>query len=97
MSSGEKHPEEQVCPHCGSEMKKISIPEMGTWGADFHYVCFNNDCSYYKKGWAWMKEKYAAHASYRYHLDPLTGEDGPLPVWSEDALTSKILEDESKE
>jgi len=39
-----------------------------------------------------MKEQYNASVSYRYRCDPHTGETGPLPVWSEDALKAQIVE-----
>jgi hypothetical protein len=38
-----------------------------------------------------MREKFNANASYRYRFNPATGEHGPLPVWSKDALRSNIL------
>jgi hypothetical protein len=41
-----------------------------------------------------MQEKFNVRASYRHRLDPLTGETGPLPVWSRDALKDQIVEEE---
>jgi len=43
------------------------------------------------RGWAWMESHFQVKASYRYRLDPFTGEQGPLPVWSVEALRSQII------
>ena len=87
-----EHP--RICPHCNKPLSKWATPEMTSWGGELHYVCFNDDCEYFKKGWAWMQEKYAHNSSYRFRLDPHTGNQGPLPVWSADALKDGIVEEE---
>jgi len=38
-----------------------------------------------------MDERFAVSASYRFRCDPETGDTGPLPVWSKDALREGIL------
>lgn len=42
-----------------------------------------------------MRQQFNVNVSYRHRLDPTTGESGPLPVWSEDALRGGILSDEA--
>jgi hypothetical protein len=80
------------CPHCGSLLKKWVTPAESSWGEGFQHICFNDECSYYVRGWKWMKEKYNVNASYRYRCDPKTGETGPLPVWSEEALKAQVVD-----
>ena len=82
-----------ICPYCGSKMMKWKPPILGTWGDTVQYVCFNDDCSYYVKGWEWMLTQYNHNASYRHRYNPETGETGPLPVWSKNAHRDCIIED----
>jgi hypothetical protein len=82
-----------ICPHCKTKMKKWQNPEGSTWGEGFQFVCFNDECPYYVRGWDWMTENYAVRSSYRNRYDPATGKHGPIPVWSTDALKEGIIED----
>ncbi len=67
------------CTHCGTELSKIDAAG-SDFGAEFLYVCFNDECSYYTRGWEWMRTNYAVNASYRYMWNPENGADGPIPV-----------------
>ena len=84
--------EKLICPYCKEILRKWANPEGTNWNSQYQYVCFNDDCSYYKNGWKWMLKKYEAKASYRHRYNPVNGETGPLPVWSENALKDNIID-----
>jgi hypothetical protein len=75
-------------------MSRWRSPEGSSWGGGLQLVCFNDQCPYYVRGWEWMQSKYGVCASYRHRHNPETGERGPLPVWSAEAMKSDIVEDD---
>ena len=86
-----------TCPHCDSRLKKWLVPVEASWTEEFFFVCFEDECSYYKEGWDWMKEKYGQHGSYRYMLNPTTGASSMIPVWSDSATREMIVEEDDEE
>ena len=84
--------EVKKCPHCNQSLSKWLCPPESSWDAEFQYVCFNDECPYFVRGWNWMNDKFNQNISYRYRLNPSNGESGPLPVWSKDALKNFIIE-----
>jgi len=83
---------ERTCAHCGGRLSKWRVPEDTSWEEEFFLVCFNDDCSYYRDGWDWMKENFNQHVSYRYAISPRTGGTHMIPVWSDEA-TRELIED----
>ncbi len=45
-----------ICPHCNQKMQRWRTPPLSTWSAEYFYVCFNDKCSYYVKGWEHMQK-----------------------------------------
>jgi hypothetical protein len=89
MSIMKKDP---VCAHCGGPLSRWRVPEDTSWQEEFFLVCFNDDCSYYREGWEWMKDQYNQHVSYRYAINPETGASLLIPVWSDSATREQIVE-----
>jgi hypothetical protein len=86
--------ENPSCPHCNQPLQPFQLPDNTGWQTDFHVACFNDECSYYRRGWEWMEQRYGVKSSYRFRVDPATGKASPLGVWSPSALRSQILEAE---
>jgi hypothetical protein len=87
----EAEPALRKCRHCGSEMERWFTPPESSWEGIYQYVCFNDECSYYARGWEWMQSHFSRKASYRHRYNPFTGDSGPLPVWSPMALRNGII------
>ena len=88
-----KEDEPHLCPHCGQKLSRWKPPPLTSWGNTIQFVCFNDQCPYFVKGRAWMKEKFNVNTSYRHRRDSETGHSGPLPVWSPDALKDGIIDE----
>ena len=85
-----------ACPHCGSEMDPIETPYMSTWGGEIHFVCFNDECSYFQKSWNVLDGQGIERTGYRCRIDP-RGTCGPIAVWSTDALRNLICRDKAEQ
>jgi len=85
-------PARPACPHCGARLQPFRLPDNSGWDEGIHFACFNDDCPYFRRGWAWMLDHYGVKASYRFRIDPSTGNSTPLPVWSRDAVKDRILD-----
>ena len=77
------------CPHCGTKMDPIETPMESSWGGEVHYVCFNDECCYFKNSWDHLMSQGVESTGYRCRMDP-RGACGPIAVWSSEALKNKI-------
>jgi SAM-dependent methyltransferase len=84
-----------ACPHCGEKLSKWMVPEnpfCQTWDNDFMYICFNDACPYFVRGWDQMEEEGNRGMSYRLMYDPVKDHCMPVPVPSNKALREGIAE-----
>jgi len=97
MVEGEK----PKCPHCGEEMVIWECPPVGFsdglgWGTPYLYVCFNDECPPYVKGWDSIMDSVAVRASYRCICDPLSSNRNMdcMPVFSPEGGRGSIIHEE---
>ena len=84
------------CPHCGVSFKKWQVPYNPfcyTWDSEYMYVCFNDECPYFVRGWDFMASQGNTGTSYRLMYNPDTDRCMPVPVPSSKALRDGIIEE----
>ena len=81
-----------ICPHCGQKMKKFQTPVDCSWGETYWWVCFNDECPYYVRGWDHMWKTQKVKCSYRHRYDPDNNTSGPMPVYSGFMGKSNVVE-----
>lgn len=84
------------CPYCRERMSKWLVPVNPfacTWDNEFMYICFNDSCDYYTRGWEFMAQE--GHAgSYRLMYNPEKDICHPVPVPSPKALREGIMDED---
>ena len=76
-------------------MKKWAVPDnpfSQTWDNEFMYICFNDACPYYVRGWDHMAREVQKSISYRLMYNPERDYCLPIPVPSPFALKEGIVE-----
>lgn len=91
--------EKPRCPHCEKGMSLWEVPPINFsdglgWGSPYLFVCFNDDCPSYKKGWEHLEETMEAPASYRCINEPGQKNFEYMPVFSPVGAQGGILDDE---
>jgi len=83
------------CPYCGEKLRKWAVPDNPfscTWDNDFMYICFNDACPYYVRGWDVMHKDGTSGVSYRLMYNPEKDRCLPVPVPTPRALKEGIVD-----
>jgi SAM-dependent methyltransferase len=83
------------CPHCDEKLSKWEVPDnpfCQTWDNEFMYICFNDACPYFVRGWDHMHRQTNQGMSYRLMYNPVKDRCMPIPVPSHQALKDGIIE-----
>ena len=83
------------CPYCGEKLRKWAVPENPfayTWDNDFMYICFNDACPYFVRGWDVMYRDGNRGVSYRLMYNPAKDICLPVPVPTPKALKEGIID-----
>ncbi|MBU0698768.1 MAG: zinc ribbon domain-containing protein [Proteobacteria bacterium] len=88
-----------LCPHCDQEMNLWEVPPFTFsdglgWGTPYLYICFNDECSLYVRGWDEIQENYAHNASCRCLCYPGTQKYECIPVFSPMGGQGQIIDDQ---
>lgn len=88
--------ESLCCPYCDRRMEKCLVPDspFTEWPSEFQYICFNDECEYFRRGWEHSKAQHFP-GSHRFMYDPTLHSCFPIPVLNRQALRETIVEDES--
>jgi hypothetical protein len=91
--------EVKTCPHCNQIMSCCEAPPIHVgdglgWGSDVLFICLNDGCSLFLKGWEKIEKQFGHHASYRYMELPGSPEGNYMMVGNADAFKACIIDKE---
>lgn len=92
--------EEHYCPHCKTRLSCCSVPPLHIgdglgWGTEAFFICLNDECSIFVRGWQHIEQQYGQAASYRYMLIPGEKSGSTLMVGGAAAFTGSIIDPDS--
>lgn len=87
-----------ICPDCNTEMTLWEVPPINFsdglgWQTPYLFVCFNDDCPSFKKGWEHLMDTVESPASYRCYVEPGNNNFEYMPVFSPIGGTGGKLDD----
>ncbi len=87
-----------ACPDCNDPMTLWEVPPINFsdglgWQTPYLFVCFNDECPSYKRGWEDLMDTMEAPASYRCYCEPGAKNFEYMPVFSPVGATGTMLDD----
>ena len=63
-----------TCPYCDTKLNKWEVLQtpFTEWPDEYQYICFNDECSYFIRGWGSMMDQ-GVLGSYRLMYTPSNG------------------------
>ena len=88
--------EARECPYCGQRMSRWAVPQtpFTEWDTEHLFVCFNDQCPYFVRGWSVMGGQGNVSFSYRAMMEPVHGQLLSVPVPSHRALRDGIIDED---
>ena len=85
------------CPHCNQTLSCCEAPPVHIgdglgWGSEILYICLNDHCSVFLRGWDQIEAKFGHHASYRYMQIPDSNESNVMMVGNADAFKASVID-----
>jgi SAM-dependent methyltransferase len=82
------------CPYCCEKLWKWEVPQtpFTQWDVEFMFLCFNDHCPYFVRGWDFMYRQGNSGLSYRFAYNPDRDQCLSVPVPSLHALKEGIVE-----
>ncbi len=77
--------EAPTCPHCKALMEQMDSRHLD-WDSPYLWVCYNDECTLFKKGWDHMMQTVGQLVSYRCMIQPQNGQRGLIPAFSHQYL-----------
>jgi len=88
--------EVHICPNCGQKMPCCQAPPIHVgdglgWGSEYLFICLNDDCPLFVRGWQYCESEYGRCASYRYMELPGSKESNVMMVAGKNAFKGSIV------
>lgn len=89
--------EKHYCPHCSGDLSLCHAPPVHVgdglgWGSEYLFICLNDTCPLFVKGWDYIANQYGHVGSYRYMEIPNSKESYSMMVVGKEAFTGSVID-----